>query len=115
MLCLVSPFGVAADLSPSARSEIESLLTRLGASSCEFYRNGSWHASLDAKAHLLKKYDYLLKRGMISSAEEFIALGATKSSISDEPYQVRCPDAVARPSALWLSEALRELREASRK
>lgn len=103
--------GIAAELPANARSEVEQLLTALGSSSCEFYRNGSWHASSEAEAHLRKKYEYLLKKEMIGSAEAFIAKGATQSSMSGEAYQVRCPDGAAQPSSVWLSGKLQALRE----
>jgi hypothetical protein len=106
--------GIGTELSAAARSEAEQLLTVLGSSSCEFYRNGNWHAPSEAKAHLRKKYDYLLKKGMIGSTEDFIAKGATQSSISGESYQVRCPNKAAQPSSVWLSNELRALREGTR-
>src|SRR5260370_520607 len=34
----------AAELSPSAQTEIDALLNRLGTSKCQFYRNASWHS-----------------------------------------------------------------------
>jgi hypothetical protein len=103
--------GIGAELPVAARSEVEHLLTVLGASSCEFYRNGSWHAPSEAQVHLRTKYEYLLKKGLIGSTEEFIAKGATQSSMSGEPYQVRCPNEATQPSSVWLSNKLRALRD----
>lgn len=92
-------------------SEIERLLARLGSSSCEFYRNGTWHGAAEARAHLQKKYDYLARRGLVTGAEEFIAKGATGSSVSGQPYLVRCAGRAAQPSAAWLERELKALRE----
>ncbi len=52
----------AAPLPPAARADVDALLTRLQSSGCEFNRNGSWYSGAEAKAHLLKKLDYLEAR-----------------------------------------------------
>jgi hypothetical protein len=106
--------GIGAELPTTARSEIGHLLTILGSSSCEFYRNGSWHAPSEAQAHLRTKYEYLLKKGLIGSTEEFIVKGATQSNLSGEPYQVRCANEATQPSSIWLSNKLRALRDGAR-
>ena len=110
LLFLVSTVAFGADLPAPAKAEIVQLLNTLGSSSCEFYRNGSWYKAAEAKTHLNKKYDYLLKKGLISSTEEFIRKGATESSMSGEAYQVRCPNEAAQPSAAWLGNKLKLLR-----
>ena len=94
-----------------AKAEIGRLLAALGSSKCEFYRNGSWHNAVDAQAHLTKKYEYLLDKGKITTTEQFIADGGSKSSMSGERYQVRCPDRPAEPSATWLTNELARLRK----
>lgn len=103
--------AAAAEPPAPRNDEIAQLLALLGASPCQFYRNGSWHDAHEAEAHLQRKYDYLRKRGWADSAEQFIANGATKSSVSGRPYQVKCGDAAAVPSAQWLAEQLAQLRE----
>jgi len=100
----------AADIPDRARGEIEGLLGSLGKSSCQFYRNGTWHDGRAAENHLRTKLDYLLSHGQIHNAEEFIAEAATKSSLSGEPYQVRCPGEPQQQSASWLGQRLRESR-----
>ena len=75
---------------PAARAEIDGLLSRLETSSCEFNRNGTWHSATEAKSHLLVKLKYLEDRGAVDSAEQFIELAASKSSMSGQPYLVRC-------------------------
>jgi hypothetical protein len=107
--------ALAAEPSPAAKKEIEHLLSRLENSGCEFFRNGSWYSSKEARGHLQQKYDYLLKKGMISTAESFVELGATSSSASGKPYQVRCAgDAQPTPSAAWLRAQLDSYRGAAR-
>jgi hypothetical protein len=101
----------AAEPAPPVRSEIEGLLTTLGTSQCQFYRNGSWHDGLAAESHLRMKYEYLAQRGALPSAEKFIDDAATKSSLSGEPYAVKCAGEAPLPSAVWLKARLRERRE----
>lgn len=111
LLLLASMPAIGTEIPATTYAEVEYLLKALSSSSCEFYRNGDWHRAPEAEAHLRKKYNYLVKKGMISKAEEFIAKGATESSLSGEPYQVRCPNEAAQPSAVWLSKKLQALRE----
>jgi hypothetical protein len=99
-----------AELSAASRSEIDALLDRLGASGCQFNRNGTWYGSAKAKSHLARKLDYLLDKKLVESPEQFIVLAGTKSSQSGEDYHVKCGNEAAVPSATWLTEALRELR-----
>jgi hypothetical protein len=112
LLCVAPSTSRAAELPPSEKTQIEQLLAGLGASSCEFYRNGSWYGASDAAAHLRKKYDYLARKRMIASAEDFIVGAATKSSQSGDAYQVRCANEPAQPSATWMRRELARLREA---
>jgi predicted methyltransferase len=78
-----------------AQTEINYLLGFIARSDCAFYRNGSWYDSKKAQAHLRSKYDILALRNQIDTAEDFIEKAATKSSLSDQAYKVRCPGGVA--------------------
>ena len=111
-LALLLQMAAAAPLPPAARAEVDALLTRLQASGCEFNRNGSWHAGAEAKAHLLKKLDYLEGKDMVSTAEQFIERGATGSSMSGKPYLVRCAGKAPVESAQWLKAELQQVRAA---
>ncbi|MGQ3054076.1 MAG: DUF5329 domain-containing protein [Roseateles sp.] len=104
--------AAAAPLPPAARAEVGALLTRLQASGCEFNRNGSWHAGAEARAHLLKKLDYLEGKGLVQTAEQFIERGASASSMSGKPYLVRCAGKVPVESAKWLTAELLQMRAA---
>ncbi len=110
MVIVLSPVPHAATLSTDGQAEITHLLDFLEASGCEFYRNGSWHKAEAARAHLEEKYRYLLKKLQIRNAEDFIAMAATKSSMSGEAYQVRCGKRIT-PSAAWLTAELTRLRQ----
>jgi len=104
------PAAHSAELSQSALSEIDRLLGALGSSNCRFNRNGTWYTASDAQAHLTKKYEYLRKKKLLGSAEDFITGAGTESSRSGQPYQVQCGQESAVPSAVWLQAALRRLR-----
>jgi Family of unknown function (DUF5329) len=106
---LASP-GYAAEPPATAQAEIEHLLRYLEQSGCEFFRNGRWHRATDARGHLDRKYRYLVERGLVSSAEDFIARAGSESSVSGRPYQVRCGTAAPVPSARWLTDELRRHR-----
>ncbi|HWP57446.1 MAG TPA: DUF5329 domain-containing protein [Candidatus Acidoferrales bacterium] len=101
----------AAAHGPDAQAEIEHLLRYLEISRCQFYRNGSWHGAPDARAHLEKKYRYLLDKGLIRSAEDFIQRAAAESSTSGKPYLVKCGAGAPVASARWLSEELSRYRK----
>ncbi len=103
-----------AELSSVAKDEISHLFAYLKGSSCEFLRNGSWHSAEDAAGHLNAKYDYFLKRDMISSTEDFIERAATKSSMSGKPYLVRCGGSAPIENAIWLKEELAAYRKSGR-
>ena len=103
----------SAELPAAAQREIDALLARLSDSGCRFQRNGSWHGAADARAHIERKYRYLLDRKLVGSAEDFIALAASKSSLSGEAYRVRCGESPAQGSAEWLGAELKRMRGAA--
>jgi Family of unknown function (DUF5329) len=96
-----------------AQREISHLLQYLEASKCAFYRNGTWHSSLEARVHLEEKYKTLRNRSRVSSAEDFLARAATASSVSGVPYQVRCGGQEPVESAKWLNSELMRYRSTS--
>ncbi|KRB84370.1 DUF5329 domain-containing protein [Duganella sp. Root198D2] len=100
----------AAPLPAAARAEVEALLTRLQSSGCQFNRNGSWYSGADARSHLLRKLEYLEKKDLVKSADQFIDLGASSSSSSGKPYLVRCGAAAPVESKAWLSAELKAIR-----
>jgi hypothetical protein len=55
-----------------------------------------------------------VEKDPVRTAEDFMRLGASTSSISGEPYQVRCKGAQPVPNALWLGEELSRYREQRR-
>jgi hypothetical protein len=94
----------------TAQTEINYLLGFVESSGCEFYRNGSWYDSKGAQMHLRHKYEMLAAREQINTAEDFIEKAATKSSLSGQPYQVRCRGHDAVSSNPWLRDVLARYR-----
>ena len=94
----------------TARREIASLIGALDGSSCRFHRNGSWHDAAEARAHLQRKYDYLLKKDKVDTAEQFIERAASRSSISGKPYRIACPGQPEQTAASWFGARLQALR-----
>jgi|MudIll2142460700_1097286.scaffolds.fasta_scaffold50873_2 hypothetical protein len=109
---VVAAAATAAPLAPAARAEVDALLSRLEASGCEFNRNGTWHKAAEVKPHLLRKLKYLEDRGAVQTTEQFIELAASGSSMTGEPYLVKCGNAAAVRSATWLSAQLQAMRAA---
>jgi hypothetical protein len=102
--------ALAGEMSAATQKEIAQLLDRIEASNCSFNRNGSWHGPADARKHLQMKVDYMVKRNMLGSAEDFIHKAATASSMSGEAYQIRCGSGAPMPSAVWLTAELKRIR-----
>ena len=96
---------------PQAQAEIMHLLEFVQQSACQFNRNNTWYNGKDARLHLKKKYDYLVKRGVIGKAEDFIEKAASQRSVSGRAYQIRCRDGKIISSAQWFTEELQQNRQ----
>ncbi|MBI2512528.1 MAG: DUF5329 family protein [Opitutae bacterium] len=108
-LSLVSIAHAAA----AATTEIEALLAHVKQlEGAAFIRNGSEHTPVAAEAHLRMKWEK--QAAKIKTAEDFIELCATKSSLSSDRYRIRMKDGAVRDSAEVLRERLAELRQAGR-
>lgn len=99
-----------ADPSPAVQREIGQLLAYLESSGCDFQRNGQWHDAHAARAHIEAKYQYLLRRNLVQTTDDFIVNAATSSSMGGGAYQVRCGSSI-EPSAQWLRAELARLRK----
>jgi len=106
MLCSATAL---AERAPNSEPEaaIEYLLARVASSELEFVRNGKTHSPTEAVKHMRRKYEYYEDR--IDTAEDFIALAATKSMISGKQYTIRNHSGV-QPAAQWLKSVLAEYR-----
>lgn len=107
--CLLALENADAALTAQGKQEVVELLVFVESSGCTFIRNGEAHAPADARAHLQKKLDYLNDKGLVDSAEDFIAHAATESSFSGTAYQVDC-QGKKQLSADWLNRELQRMR-----
>ncbi len=91
----------------STSDEIEHLLNFVAASGCIFERNGNDYDSVEARAHIQRKYDHLKNR--INSTEDFIRHAASKSSMSGRKYHATC-NGQTISSEDWLTTELKRYR-----
>lgn len=113
ILAAVLSSAIAGPTAAPVRAEIDTLLSKLQTSGCQFNRNGSWYSGAEAKSHLLRKLEYFEDKGTVKNTEQFIELAASKSSSSGKPYQVKCGNAAAAPSSHWLNTELQAIRAAT--
>ena len=104
-------WSISAGMENVAEKEILHLFDYLGKSNCEFNRNRSWYSPQEAVQHLQRKYKWLVKRGLINSAEQFIERAASRSSMSGESYLVKCGDSEPIKSAEWFMQELKKFRK----
>lgn len=102
--------SVQAQTTPQVTLEIKSLLDYVEHSECLFVRNGDEFTGPRARAHLEQKLNYLEGKNKVNSAEDFIELAATRSSMSGRAYEVRCPEGV-QPAGTWLKRELQRQRQ----
>ena len=100
-----------ADLPSGQQQEVQHLLAFVGNSHCTVIRNGEPHTGKEARQHIEKKYDYLRKK--IKTTEAFIELSASRSSLSGNEYQARCPGQPSVKSGTWLKQELMHYRQRS--
>src|SRR5664279_5740197 len=86
MVGLILVSIVRAEPPVNVQREVNFLLSYIGSSGCEFYRNGTWSDSKTAQTHLRDKYNYLVARNQINTTEDFIERAATESSLSGQSY-----------------------------
>ena len=106
LLLLVSLLAIPAFADTTA--EINHLLNYVKTTECKYIRNGSEHSGVDAAAHIKKKYDYF--KDDIKSAEDFIRLSATKSTMTGSKYYIDCPGSSKVESGKWLLSELKKYR-----
>ncbi|MCB2166672.1 MAG: DUF5329 domain-containing protein [Deltaproteobacteria bacterium] len=110
-LIVLSSVAYAADSCDTMEKEIRHLFDHLENSPCEFNRNGKWYTAEEAAAHIHQKYQYLLKKGLIDSTEQFIDRAASESSLSGKPYMVRCGASEPIKSSIWFKNELGRFRK----
>jgi len=113
LMLLFSAYGQAGELSSSVQQEITHLFSYLANSGCQFNRNGSWYDAKAAMNHINDKYQYLLGKDRISTAEDFIEGAASRSSMSGRAYLVKCGDGPSIESGVWFRVELEKFRKAA--
>lgn len=103
---------IANGLSHVTEGEISHLLSFIKSTDCTFIRNSRPHDSAEAYEHISKKYRYVLKKGLVETAEDFVRYSATKSSISGKRYSVICDDE-KQYSGEWLLNELARYRKSA--
>ncbi len=94
-------------------TRIEALITGVEkAHGLVFIRNGSEHDGAAAAAHLRMKWKQAGSR--VRTAEDFIKVCASKSSLSGRAYQIRSADGHLLDSADYFNAQLRRIDAASR-
>jgi len=108
---MVLAYGIAVPaVASTMQNEIAHLLSYVENTSCQYERNGAMHSGEKAARHINKKYDYF--KDEIDSAEKFIELSASKSTMSGKPYMIRCDGKGEMTSQAWLLQELRDYRKA---
>jgi hypothetical protein len=106
LLGVFSHFALAE--TTSMEKEIDLLIRYIQDSDCQFIRNGKEYSSQGAVKHILRKYNYFKKK--ILTAEDFIEFCASQSTISNQPYRIRCPGQPLIESKHWLRIELTRIR-----
>jgi len=101
--------GVHSDVTPASEAQrIEYLIRSVEQlSNATFVRNGSAHDAQAAADHLRLKLRE--SGGRCNTADDFIRLCGSKSSISGQPYQIRFADGTLLTSEAFLRAKLEEL------
>jgi hypothetical protein len=90
------------------QAEIAHLLEYVKTTKCQYIRNANSHDGPMAAKHIKRKYDYF--KDEISSAEDFIRLSATKSTMLRSKYYIKCAGSEKVESANWLLDELHRYR-----
>ena len=109
-ICLVfslfSWLAVAGEV--QLHAEIDHLIKTIENSNCAFIRNGRAHSAEEAVGHILKKYEHF--KDKIKTTEDFIDYCASKSMLSDQPYQIGCQGEDVVESKIWFLKELERFR-----
>ncbi|WP_161635439.1 DUF5329 family protein [Methylomicrobium lacus] len=84
-------------------------LTAIGPCSTALNSFFEMHSGKEAAEHIRKKYAHF--KDQIATAEDFIALSATKSELSGKKYRVFCAGEKVQDSERWLLGELKSYRQ----
>ena len=108
LLCALMFFTLLPAHAAEPEEEISHLLLYVQNTECEYDRNGTIYTGEEAAEHIQTKYDYFKNR--INTAERFIELSATKSTMSGRQYTVQCRGLEKLTSKDWLLKELESYR-----
>ena len=94
------------------KQEIQHLLNYVKTTDCLYIRNGDSYKGPKAVSHIQRKYDYF--EDDIHSAEDFIRLSATESTMSGKRYHIQCPNKPQVESGRWLLDELARYRNSEK-
>ena len=100
LIAVILLLFVGSNVYGATKDEINHLLMFVETSDCVFLRNGKEYDGAEAVEHINKKYNHFKED--INSAEKFIELSATKSTISRQPYYIQCHGTEKTLSSTWL-------------
>ncbi len=107
---LVCSITFAGNPSPQVNEEVSHLLAYIEDSGCQFYRNGSWYDCHQARKHFELKYHHLCSVSRETSTEDVIECAGSRSSMSGNPYLVRCDARAPVTTGEWLRTELERFR-----
>ncbi|MFM2221567.1 MAG: hypothetical protein RLZZ553_1315 [Verrucomicrobiota bacterium] len=97
----------------SEQAKIEALIQTVESlTDAKFVRNGSDYNAKSAAKFLRSKWDS--QRKEVNSAEDFIAVIATRSSTTGKPYLIRPKNGAETPCADFLKEQLKRIEAAAK-
>ena len=109
LMSLLLWFAVGSPVSAaSTNDEIEHLLNFVADSGCTFERNGNDYDSVEARAHIQRKYNHIQDK--INNTEDFIQYAASQSSMSGKKYHATCSGQTIT-SKDWLTQELKRYRQ----
>ena len=109
LLCCGFGLALAAGPAPLEARKIDFLIGAIETlQDAQFIRNGTAYDAAAAASHLRLKLRYAGSR--VASADDFIRLCATGSSLSGKPYQIRYTDGRVVSSEAFLRQRLNEFR-----
>ena len=91
----------------SEKEKILRLIEIVEKSDIAFIRNGDEHTAQEAADHLRRKYNYA--ENEIQTVDQFIVNIASKSSSSNQPYQVKLKDGTIVNAEDWFRERIKEI------
>jgi hypothetical protein len=107
LLLIAGMLPVPMECRADTEFEIKHLMAYIEKTNCTFIRNGKEYNGEEALVHIQNKYAY--SKRWVKSAEDFITYAVTKSSMTGQPYKVRC-DGQVKFSAEWLTKELNRFR-----